>query len=306
MGSRGFVPGPESLEDDATHADLRGEPADPDLHRGIPLRVPDVHGGLVGPPRINTHEGLLAYAPHFENRASQGARPRAQPVAAARNRRDLEGGVLASNLDLEALGRAARLQRLWAGAGRGCRQEEQEQADCQGGDGQPGGPQVRCPAMTTDTPEPASVDPASINPGAPGAPDAPDAVTPVVHALLVCDAVEPTEDGGVSIQNVIEVLPADKVPGEVGPLTFVAFVRNLPAGPGDAAFLLRSPDGKSSSGTGRIPIKMDIPVGLQDRQLALHVTIPVLPVGTAGWYELYFEWQGTPLAANRFVVGLRS
>lgn len=103
--------------------------------------------------------------------------------------------------------------------------------------------------------------------------------------------------------------PVDKLPGEVGPLTFVAFVRNLPAGPAEAAFVLRAPptgEEEAPIPAQKIPLRIDVPAGLQDRQLTLHVTAPAIPVERGGWHEIYFEWQGTPLAANRFAVGLRS
>lgn len=115
--------------------------------------------------------------------------------------------------------------------------------------------------------------------------------------------------GEISIENVVEVVPIDTVPGEIGPLTFVAFVRNLPPGPADAAFVLRPPPGPGDEPpppAQKIPLKVELPPGLQDRQLALHVTVPSLPIARAGWHEVYFEWQGTPLSANRFAVGVRS
>lgn len=133
--------------------------------------------------------------------------------------------------------------------------------------------------------------------------------TPYVHALLVCRALSADAKGEISLENVVEVVPVDKVPAEIGPLTFVAFVRNLPPGPTEAAFVLRpppSPEGEAPLPAQKIPVKVDLPAGLQDRQLALHVTAPAIPVSRGGWYELYFEWNGTPLSANRFAVGVRS
>lgn len=136
-----------------------------------------------------------------------------------------------------------------------------------------------------------------------------DADVPVVHALLVCRALDADARGEVSLHNVVEVAPVDKVPGEIGPLTFVAFVRNLPAGPAEAAFILQpppSPEGEPPLPAQQIPLALDVPAGLKDRQLALHVTAPTVPVQRGGWYEVIFAWQGTPLSANRFAVGVRS
>jgi hypothetical protein len=133
--------------------------------------------------------------------------------------------------------------------------------------------------------------------------ETPAAATPVVHALLVCRSVEANDRGEVSIQNVVEVAPVDSLPGDAGPLTFVALVRNLPPGPGEGAFLLQAPDTENQGG--RLPLRMDVPAGFQDRQVALHVTLPSVPVQAGGWYELYFEWDGVALAANRFAVGVK-
>ncbi len=94
----------------------------------------------------------------------------------------------------------------------------------------------------------------------------------------------------------------------MGPLSFVALVRNVPPGPAEAAFVLRPPqhpDDETPLPASKIPLQIDVPAGLQDRQLALHVTAPSVPVDRGGWYELYFEWQGTPLSANRFAVGVK-
>ena len=124
-----------------------------------------------------------------------------------------------------------------------------------------------------------------------------------MHALLVCRAVEANDEGELSLKNVVEVLPIDKVPGDVGPLTFVAFVRNLPRGPGNGAFVLRSPGREEP--IGRLPLEMDVPPGLEARQVALQVTVPSMPVAGGGWFELYFEWAGEPLAANRFAIGVK-
>ncbi len=127
--------------------------------------------------------------------------------------------------------------------------------------------------------------------------------TPIVHALLICRAVEADDTGELSLKNVVEVLPVDKVPGDVGPLTFVAFVRNLQPGPGKGAFVLRVPGAEEP--IGRLPLEMEVPPGLAARQVALQVTVPSMPVASGGWFEVYFEWQGEPLAANRFAIGVK-
>jgi hypothetical protein len=125
---------------------------------------------------------------------------------------------------------------------------------------------------------------------------------PVVHALLVCRNVSADPLGELTIENVVEIVPVDTYPGDGGPLCFVAFVRNLPTGPGEGAFLLRSGDGTS---LGRLPLELDVPPAYEGRQLALHVKLPNFPVEAGGWFEVVFEWAGKALAGNRFAVGAR-
>jgi len=132
---------------------------------------------------------------------------------------------------------------------------------------------------------------------------APAAQPPLVHALLVCRSVQVEATGEITIKNVVEVLPVEKVPSEVGPLVFLVLVRNLPAGPGQAAFLLRPPG--EAEKRGRLPLETRVPSGLAGRQVALQVTVPKLPVPCGGWFELHFEWRGQVLASTRFAVGVR-
>ena len=82
----------------------------------------------------------------------------------------------------------------------------------------------------------------------------------------------------------------------------MAFVRDLPAGPGAGAFLLRHPDGTN---LGRLPLEVNVPAGFDGRQLALHVKLASMPIEAGGWFEVAFEWDGTVLGANRFAVGSR-
>lgn len=135
------------------------------------------------------------------------------------------------------------------------------------------------------------------------APESAPETRPVVHALLVCRGVEADERGEFSIQNVLEVLPVEEVPTEVGPLTFLALVRNLPQGPGKGAFLLRPQGGEAAQA--RLPIEVEVPAGYAGRQVALQVQVPTLPIGTGGWFVFEFEWAGEVLAANQFAVGVK-
>ena len=116
--------------------------------------------------------------------------------------------------------------------------------------------------------------------------------------------METNATGEISIQNVMEILPVEALPAEVGPITFLALVRNLPQGPAKGAFLIQDPDGEEASG--RLPFEAEVPAGAADRQIAVQVTVPKLPVKQAGWVHFGLEWDGTLLGANRFLVGVRS
>ena len=125
---------------------------------------------------------------------------------------------------------------------------------------------------------------------------------PIVHALLVCRDVSTGPTGELTIENVVEIAPVDTVPGDAGPLCFVALVRGLPPGPGEGAFVLHSGDGTP---LGRLPLKADVPQAYEGRQLALHVKLPKFPVEQGGWFDVAFEWNGQPLSTNRFAVGAK-
>lgn len=125
-----------------------------------------------------------------------------------------------------------------------------------------------------------------------------------VHALLVCRKVHTSADGHVGLEDVLEIVAAEKLPGDVGPLCFVAFVRNLPSGPGRCAFSVSTAPPQARD-LMRLPLEVNIPAGYQGRQVALQVRVPALPLPRGGWFEVGFEWDGKPLAANRFAVGTR-
>ena len=126
-----------------------------------------------------------------------------------------------------------------------------------------------------------------------------------VSALLLCRKVTVSVAGDLSLEDVVEVLPVAALPGDVGPLTFVAFVRHLPPGPGRGAFLVRW-TGAEPRELARCPVELTIPKGYEGRQVALQVRLPSLTLGRGGWYEVAFEWEGRTLAVNRFAVGVRS
>lgn len=126
-----------------------------------------------------------------------------------------------------------------------------------------------------------------------------------VHALLICRKVVAAAGGSVTLEDVLEILPVEALPGDVGPLSFVAFVRHLPAGPGRGAFVVEAV-GETPRAVARAPLEINVPEGYQGRQVAVQVRMPSLPMTRGGWYQVAFEWAGARLAVNRFAVGARS
>jgi hypothetical protein len=135
---------------------------------------------------------------------------------------------------------------------------------------------------------------------------APQAPTPIhVHGLLVCRRVETNPGGDLTLHNVVEVVPVESFPGDAGPLVFVAFVRNLPPGKHQGAFVIH-PAGRKDRVTARLPVEATVPEGFASRQVALQLKVPSIPVQSGGWYDVLFEWEGRPLAVNRFAIGERA
>lgn len=127
---------------------------------------------------------------------------------------------------------------------------------------------------------------------------------PEVHALLVCREVRADANGEISLHGIVEVLPVDSLPAQVGPLNFVAFVRGLTPGPCAGAFRLYVAG--TGEPLGRLPLSVQVPAGYGERQVALQVQVAALPVARGGWLTLALEWDGKVIARTRFAVGVRS
>jgi hypothetical protein len=125
-----------------------------------------------------------------------------------------------------------------------------------------------------------------------------------VHGLLLCRKIETTPEGELTLHNVVEVVPVERFPSDVGPLVFVALVRNLPPGAGKAAFTL-SPAGRPERVLARLPMEVNVRPEYRGRQVAVQLRVPSIPVASGGWFEIGFEWEGRVLASNRFIVGER-
>ena len=108
----------------------------------------------------------------------------------------------------------------------------------------------------------------------------------------------------MNLEDVLEVVAVDEMPGDAGPLAFVAFVRGIPAGEGNFAFVIQ-PSGSRDQVMARLPLEVKVPEAFAGRQVALQVRVPSIPVQHGGWYDVVFEWEGKPLAANRFAIGQR-
>lgn len=129
-----------------------------------------------------------------------------------------------------------------------------------------------------------------------------DGPTPIVHGLLICRNVEMAQDGGLNLQKVLEVVALDSIPGDAGPLTFVAFLRGIPPGKASFTFVIR-PSGDRESVVAHYPLEVEIQQGFADRQVALHVHVASAPVPYGGWFDVSLEWNGRTLGMNRFAIG---
>ena len=126
----------------------------------------------------------------------------------------------------------------------------------------------------------------------------------LVHALLVCRAVEQDEQGHLSIREVLEIIAVDEMPADVGPLTFVAFVRGLPPGEQTCSFVLY-PAGNHEQEVARADLKAEVTELHTSRQMVLRVEMPSLPLQAGGMFDVVFKVNDRPLAMNRFAVGAR-
>src|SRR5262245_22868776 len=106
-----------------------------------------------------------------------------------------------------------------------------------------------------------------------------------IHALLVCRKAAAGPGGNVGLEDVLEIVPVAALPGDAGPLTFVAFARNLPAGAGQGAFVVEA-DGETPRPVARFPLEVRVPDGYQGRQVAVQVRLPSLPIARGGWYRV--------------------
>jgi hypothetical protein len=120
--------------------------------------------------------------------------------------------------------------------------------------------------------------------------------------LFVCRGVEATEGGGVVLQDVLEVVRVADFPADAGPLHFVAFLRGLRAGSVEVTFRVR-PESAPDAVVASIPMRVSVPEGVEDRQVAIHGGLEKAKVSRGGWYRVDLLDGDRLVATNRFAVG---
>ncbi len=140
-------------------------------------------------------------------------------------------------------------------------------------------------------------------PTAPVAPVADD--EPVrVEGLLVCRSVENSPSGGITVRDVLDIVPVAGFPGEAGPLAFAAFVRPARAGEAGISFRIH-PVANASVTVASLPGKLTIAKGYEGRQTVIYSGFKSLTVKQGGWYGVEFRVGERVLARTRFAVGAR-
>jgi hypothetical protein len=123
--------------------------------------------------------------------------------------------------------------------------------------------------------------------------------------LFVCRGVEATPSGGVVLTDVLEVVPVAEFPADAGPLHFVAFLRGLRAGTVEVTFRI-VPEGAPDAVVASIPMRVTVPQGVEDRQVAIHGGLQKATVSRGGWYRVDLLDGPLVVATNRFAIGARS
>ncbi|MCC7139521.1 MAG: hypothetical protein IT460_13950 [Planctomycetes bacterium] len=136
-------------------------------------------------------------------------------------------------------------------------------------------------------------------------PAAPMAPTPEasleVLGLLVCRELQ-NGRSGVSLREVVEIVPVLQFPGEAGPLAFVAFVRPLRAGEAAVSFRVH-PMQDPSQTVVQLPGRLTVQKGYEGRQTVVSAGFKTLQVKAGGWFGLEFRLGERVLARTRFAVG---
>jgi len=123
-----------------------------------------------------------------------------------------------------------------------------------------------------------------------------------VHALLVCREVMTSKQGGVTVRDVVDIVPVLAFPGDAGPLSFAAFVRARRAGEADVSFRL-FPVGSPEVTLATLPGRLRVAKGYEGRQNVIGAGFKTLKVQAGGWFGVEFRVGNTVLAQTRFAIG---
>ena len=123
-----------------------------------------------------------------------------------------------------------------------------------------------------------------------------------VHALLVCRAIESSKNGGVTVRDVVDIVPVLGFPGDAGPLSFAAFVRVHR--PGEAAVSFRLyPMSSPETTLATLPGRLRVAKGYEGRQNVIGAGFKTLKVQAGGWFGVEFIVGTSVLARTRFAIG---
>ncbi len=135
------------------------------------------------------------------------------------------------------------------------------------------------------------------------APESAAASAPIdVHALLVCREVQTSKAGGVTVRDVLDIVPVLGFPGDAGPLSFAAFVRANRAGEAEVSFRLY-PMSSPETTLATLPGRLRIAKGYEGRQNVIGAGFKSLKVQAGGWFGVDFRVGETVLARTRFAIG---
>lgn len=123
-----------------------------------------------------------------------------------------------------------------------------------------------------------------------------------VHALLVCREVMTSKSGGVTVRDVLDIVPVIGFPGDAGPLSFAAFVRASRAGEAEVSFRL-FPVSSPETTLATLPGRLRVSKGYEGRQNVIGAGFKTLKVQAGGWFGVEFLVGTKVLATTRFAIG---
>lgn len=151
-----------------------------------------------------------------------------------------------------------------------------------------------------DRPSPPAPGPAAHLPGAPTGPgDGGEAVE--VVALLVCREVAHGRSG-VTVKDIVEIVPVVAFPGEAGPLTLCAILRPHRAGEAEVVFRVH-PLNHPETTLIQMPGRLRVERGLEGRQTLVSAGFRSMKVHAGGWFGVEFRVGERVAARTRFAIG---